>query len=414
MRKNSASQINTFRDCQRKWALRVIAGLPSPSSPAAELGTEVDEGQLQPYLRDGREFELGRASGSGEIAASALEWLPEPKLPGLEVQKHFVLGSCEGEWGYQGYKDLWLPDHKVLKYLPPGGDWGAVVDFKTTGDFKWAKTETSLGEDVQAQLYAMDAMVATGARTMDLVWIYMRTRGARKSKKVHLRVVADHVGEQFEKIEATSKEMFALRDEAGASGMTGEEFALSLKPNPEMCSGYGGCPYQHVCNLSPSQKRGFVEALSLGKKENGMGSLDLFATLEKKVVAPVMGMSDRDVPAPPPDVVPAAFREPEAPAVVGINPPEKELPPAPPVGIASSSGAGEDKPKPAKRGRPKKAVEPTVVPDGKALVAEMEQAAGAAYAAAKAGAEVRGGSSDFEAAWERLGAAVQVFLKEVE
>lgn len=375
----SASQIKTFRECERKWGWRVIAGEPSTSSPAAELGKEVDDTQLQPYLKDGRPFDFTRKTESGQIAASAMEWLPEPQLPGLKVQKHFVFASAEGDWSYQGYKDLWLPDSRVLKYLPPGEGWPAVVDFKTTGDFNWALDEKGLATDVQAQLYAMNAMLETGARTVDLVWIYMRTRGARKSKMVHLRTHAPDVGAQFEAIEETAKRMNELQ--AASGDVPGEQYVVeALKPTPEMCSGYGGCPYRHKCNLSPKEMSGgLIQLLRKGDVMNG--GIDLMASLKKRATAtepaptleapaPVMGMSDKDVPAPPENVIPAAFA---GSGLVGINPPEKNLPPAPPTGItqtdtsavAQSPEPAPEPPVKAKKGRPKKdasapAPEPTV------------------------------------------------------
>lgn len=360
---NSASQINTFEDCERKFGWKYLAGEKDPPGKAAELGTEVDEGQLQPWLRDGRPFEMGRESGSGEIAESALEWLPAPKSPGLAVQKHFVLGSAIGDWAYQGYKDLWLPSHTALPYLPRGeGDWPAVVDFKTTSDFAWAKSEEALSKDVQAQLYAMNAMVETGARVVDLVWIYMRTRGARKSKKVHLRVVADQVGEQFDRIESVSEKMFALR--GAAKGEDAPKFVVeALRPNPDACDKYGGCPYQHLCNLSPKEKSAFSGALLKPLGRSGMGTLNLLGGLAKKagVALPqnVMGMPDTAVPEPAgATAFDAPAAEPVQVKVLGINPPEKNLPPAPPVGVTS---AGESKPK---RGRPSKKT-------GAELTAEM-------------------------------------------
>jgi hypothetical protein len=92
--------------------------------------------------------------------------------------------------------------------------------------------------------------------------------------------------------------------------------------------------------------------------------LDLMANLRARAAEapppPVMGMSDKDVPAPPEDVIPAAFAAPATqPTMLGINPPEKDLPPAPPVGIA------EAKPK---RGRPAGSKNKT----GAELTKEME------------------------------------------
>lgn len=145
----SASQIQLFRECPRKWAWKYIAKLPSPPNKAAQLGIEVDEGQLQPFLRDGRPFDYTRESGY--IAASGLGHLPPAQSPGLEVQRHFILPS-RGEYAFQGYIDLWLPDSSVVPDLPGGAPF--VGDFKTTSDLKWAKSEEALRHDVQAMLYA--------------------------------------------------------------------------------------------------------------------------------------------------------------------------------------------------------------------------------------------------------------------
>jgi len=46
----SASQIQTFTECQRKWAWRVLDGVEEPPNKAAELGGQV-HAELEKYLR---------------------------------------------------------------------------------------------------------------------------------------------------------------------------------------------------------------------------------------------------------------------------------------------------------------------------------------------------------------------------
>ncbi len=397
----SASQISRFAPqhggCERKHALKYVADLPEPTGPALELGKDVDDNQLQPYLTKGQPFNYTRPSGY--IAASALGYLPQPMTHGLEVQKRFELPAPGGRpYSYLGFKDLWMPNGGMPD--PPEGvdpKICTVVDFKTTKDLKWAKTAEQLAVDPQAQLYATNAffeMARQGSvkgKQVHLVWLYMQTQGAKKVRRTWLTVDADHVFRQFTAIDAIGQKIVAMREAApppNAPQAERQAYALSLPPNTESCNAFGGCPYRHVCNLSPSE---FIDSLvPLTKKENTVPStLDLFASLQKKqempAAAPVslMGMSDKDVPAPPADVIPPAFAAPAPPPVVGINPPEQSLPPAPPVGTV------EAKPK---RGRPKKekAVE---APSDAVVVAQIHAEAAKAVAAIQAGAAIPAGAT---------------------
>jgi RecB family exonuclease len=243
----SASQIQLYRDCARKWAFRYLAGLKTPQHPAAALGEEVDTYQLQPYLRDDRPFDFTKPSG--EIAASGLVYLPKPKSNKLEVQKHFVIPSptfieVDGKKEpigikFQGYIDLWMPEgNGTTTNL-------TIIDFKTTSDLKWAKSEEDLKTDVQAQLYAFAGMYLTRKPVADLAWVYFQTRGARRAKQTQLRVTADHAAEQFQRIDNIAIEMKGVRDQ--------NPNPLDLPANPEACEAYGGCPYRDRCNLSPAQ-----------------------------------------------------------------------------------------------------------------------------------------------------------------
>ncbi len=333
----SASQIKVYRECQRKWGWKYIAGLPDPAGPAAALGTEVDDEQLQPYLRDGRTFDYSRASGSGDIAASGLAFLPRPQSLGLEVQKYFEMPSptwVDGQhvgFGYRGYIDLWMPKGGM-----PGIEGGpAVCDFKTTGNWKYAKTAEGLKTDVQAQLYATWAMWSTGARVIDLVWIYMATRGPRKAKRVHLRVLAADVAEQFSAINDTALEMYAARKSVTDP--------LELEPNVDMCEAYGGCPFRSKCNLSPSQ---FIDSQAAKhRKETTMTTMSVLAALKAKRAAALgYELSPQQT-----DGQAAADKGVEA---VGINPPEKDLPPAPPVGVVANPPPSVLEEPAKKRGRP--------------------------------------------------------------
>lgn len=373
----SASQVTLYRECPRKWAWKYVAKIEPPQSPAAALGDEIDSEQLQPYLTEGRSFDFTRESGY--IAAAGLAYLPPPMHPGLEVQKHFVLPAAtarnpdgSARFGYQGYLDLWLPSGGApdLPAAPPGLVVPVVQDFKSTGDLRWAKKENALAVDVQANLYATWAMYETGARVVDLVWLYFQTRGAKKVKRTHLRVHADHVGEQFVTIDRTAVEMFDVR----RSVTDPESAPLALPPNVEMCEQYGGCPYRSRCNLSPSQVVDSFAAKAAAltrttQQELTMSSPgDLFAKLQAKRAALTSTAPATSTPATPPPA--AASSPPPTPVVeeptlpptaLGINPPESKLPPPPIVDATPAASVPQAAPAPvegaaAKRmpGRPRK------------------------------------------------------------
>ncbi len=387
----SPSQISTFRACIRKWALEKLAGLRSPSTPSQALGTDVDDNQLQPYLREGRPFDFTTANKSGDIAASGLKYLPQPKTAGLEVQRHFLLpspSSTPGEYApfaYQGYLDLSLP----LRGLPdmPQGDFDEggyfvpiVSDFKTMKDLKWAKTPAQLERDPQAVIYAAWMMHETGARVVDLAWINFQTTKGRKASRTEHRVDAELVMAELLEIDKTAREI--MRTRAELEGREDKKAAaLTLEPSPSECKAFGGCPHQAICNLSPLQIIDGLAAQAARRKGLPImsntpapaGSLLERMRLKKLAAAgeaptkppPHFGSPES---APAPTEIPTAFLP--APAV-GINPPESTLPPAPPVGTAAPASPAPAAP-PPKRGRPPKApadAPPTPVLNGEAGLA---------------------------------------------
>lgn len=346
----SATQLQLWTECKRKWGFKYLERLPDPPKPGAALGTEVQDEQVDPWLRDGRTFDFTRRSG--EIAQKLVPLLPAPistgKSPGLEVRKKFLMPSPTGLFAYRGEFDLYAPDSVIV----PGLKGGRVFlgDVKTTGNPKYAKTEESLRKDIQCQLYSMDIMYETGQDELDAVWFYTKTKGSQRAWRVHLHVKAPDVVEQFQKIDAEGAELVTTR--------LSKPKIDDLPPNPRMCGEYGGCPYNKVCNLSPAVHADAVnrEALSMSVDNEWL------TKLRKDVGGPA------SAEPPPPAAAPAVEPEPPLPswatapvdplvsriikpAIVmpAINPPESALPPAPPVGAAAPVEA------PKKRGRPPKA-----------------------------------------------------------
>lgn len=241
----SASQINTFRDCPRKWRYSRPDAFGSRANPAAALGSGV-HGVLEGWLRDGTPIDP--TDRLGAIAMSGVQYLPPPKTCAVEAD--FAIDR-PGDIRYTGRIDLW---NQRL---------GIVYDHKTTKDLVWAKSEDDLREDVQANLYALAAFDFLDAQrtpvgSVDLVWIYYTTATPYKSRKVHLTVMRE-----------SAERVIALADETAREiGQYMDKEPDAVPRNPAACDSYGGCPYLVECGPTAAQRIGSI-----------MGHADLAARL---------------------------------------------------------------------------------------------------------------------------------------
>ena len=351
----SASQINDYNLCARRWGFARIANIKSPPTPALKLGIDVDEGQLQPYLRDGRPLDL--KTEAGQIANVMLEWLPPPKQAG-ELQKPIELPSPS--WSgtglyYRGYQDLWTTTEKLPGFPEPGLP--AVVDFKTTTDWQWVKTPEILRTDAQAIIYATNALLSTGASRVGLRWLYSRTRGARRAKPIDVILTGDEVAPAFERIDAIGQEIVQLRKKIGEP-KDPIAAVLDLPFNAESCSKFGkeGCPYQSRCNLSPAEKSQSIAANAvlrsqMNQQEATEDLVSRLARLKARAEGSTPPAPVATVEAPKQEGInylPSWTQTAAEPEALPFNPPESLLPPpkleipAPPV---------EEAAEPKKRGR---------------------------------------------------------------
>src|SRR5208282_2667310 len=359
----SASQVQTFSDCQRKGAWKYVAGVEEPPSPAAELGRAV-HAELEKYLRGG---EINFTTEVGYIAAAGLEHLPKPGTLGLRVEEEFHFEGPSGH-SYLGYKDLEVPGVVQLAQI------GIVYDHKTTSDLKWQKTEDDLKKDVQATLYAVDYFRNHPDESeVELRWVYYQTKNTKKSAITRLRVHQNDAWNRFLEIEQIAETM----------STAAEKQPLELPPNINHCSAYGGCPHQGRCNLSPFEKmRSHVSQnkllLALQAKKNGAAAAPPPADMPAVASAAAPVAAAPPAAAAPPNALLARLRTGGAPVAAAsaavapaINPPEHQPPPAPLAAqsapapaVAPAAAAPAPAPAaaaadaPRGRGRPKKAVVP--------------------------------------------------------
>lgn len=308
----SASQLASFRDCRRKWAWQKIAGIQTPPNASASLGLEVHK-QLETYL-EGGSFDFTKEAG--EIAASGVEHLPRPETLGMRCEEGFAFESPAGH-EYMGYKDVEITCEEPI-----------VIDHKTTSDLKWQKTEEQLRKDPQAVLYAVDAFRKNPhAKTVHLKWIYYQTRGTRKSRVTHLRVLPEDLLSPFQAIEEQANEMAAIYATV--------KNPLDLPPSIDHCSAYGGCPFQAHCNLSPFEKLRSIMSTSTPTNTPKPGGLLARLAAAK---APPITNGDTTVTRYD-DKTPQGRVLAPTPESRVVNPPEYQPPPAPPPPVTDTATA---------------------------------------------------------------------------
>ncbi|MCK4717700.1 MAG: PD-(D/E)XK nuclease family protein, partial [Thermoplasmata archaeon] len=262
----SASQVDTFLDCVRKWAWRYLEGVKAPPHPSAKLGTRchtIAEAWLlkgtQPdglevmTLPAGRYGEKTKDYYPGQIITAGLPLLPPPGV--ASVESRFTFYTKETAW--QGYRDaMYIQEVGNGEAHPPGiwpSEWECipvVLDHKTTSHFKWAKSVEDLLQDTQANLYAAKTMEDFHTPHVLARWIYYRTKGQPLARPVEVEFHGAQVAQVIARLDETAKEihqLYKLRPKA-----------LDLKPSPASCDKYGGCPHKGRCNLGVVER---MEAL---------------------------------------------------------------------------------------------------------------------------------------------------------
>lgn len=332
--KISPSQIDTFRDCARKWAWDKLNGIRSPPNKSAQLGTAVHS-CLEAWLSQG--IAPDESTREGAIATRAIAHLPAPMEGHTETR--FVL-PVHDNLSMTGFIDL-------LYTLDDGTP--IVHDHKTTSNLSYRKKSEDLATDPQAIIYSMyllDRFPEYNA--LETHWLYIETKeSGAKVTTTKRKWTRDEVQEAFDALIPEADNLVALR----SSGLK----ALDLEPNVNACEKYGGCFYRDHCNLTNEEKlRAMLKIGALQEKvANGhtLASEEVAAPPAKPNI--LTRLQSRVAPA-----APAVVQRNE---VVRINSPEEDVEPAAEPDLDAFGGDDEEAlaeaiveqaaPTPAKRGR---------------------------------------------------------------
>lgn len=220
----SASQFKTFSLCERKWWFEKRSGLPQPPpSDAMLLGTEV-HALLEEYLLTGEApTRMDRAS---KIVRGGIESGLVPTPQSVSVEGRIQLDDCDP------------PLIGFIDALDISQGSPEVIDHKTVGSWRWAKTEASLKSDSQMIPYAVHALRATGASVVWITHLQYQTKHPYECREVSVKLTAAEVFREWEKLKALAAVMKPVSEMTDAGDVT---------PNLDACGAYGGCPFFGEC-----------------------------------------------------------------------------------------------------------------------------------------------------------------------
>lgn len=250
----SATQIEAWRDCRRKWGWDKLNHIPRPSHRSAVLGSAI-HAQAERWLL-GQNIDHSDAQ-IGACAEALTRFLPPPPHSKINVEHKWIerLPRSDGQFsahGYSGAIDLVYHTSEETKRIL------TIYDHKSTSNIdQWSKSEDDLFEDVQAIIYAHYACVRFVVDEVTLQWTYVQTKGSMQSPKCEPRriiMTRDYAAIMFDLIDDVAKAIVETRRTHST--------ALTLPYNPQTCEKYGGCAYRPNCNLSPFERMEAMQAYS--------------------------------------------------------------------------------------------------------------------------------------------------------
>lgn len=297
----SASQIKTFRECERKWALGKLAGLRAPETESQLRGTRIHR-ILELYLKG--EAPIPNTQ-EGTLAAACLSNLPDPSADHAPWLERYFKNKEAYVVPVIGYVDFWWLERRL------------VVDHKTTSSPRYMKTPEELRYDVQAIMYGKEAIDLLGWDEVNFGHNYIRT---------------DRVGTDFREVTLSKQE---IEDGVGAINVTlsrmkevGQvELPHEAPPTgfPDACSAYGGCPFQSICAVAGLDTRGPIVSALL-RQQYGTAPVEQGeSSMSKPSIADLLANANK-TPAPVAQTEPAMTEEPakkrgRPKKDLGINPP---------------------------------------------------------------------------------------------
>ena len=243
----SASQVQRFEECPRKWYESYVLGNRQPETDAMRLGTLIHK-EVEHYLLTGEV----RDSDWADLVREGASLTPRPSKDML-VEHKLVIPTWEGGPEWVGYLDLGYLHEGVL----------CVDDWKTKSSFNYCKSPEELANDIQMGSYGLwllamaPKLFGAAINVVKLSHINLKTKGKKEARRVEVVVNKEQIVKRWEKSLELVREMVSWAEKQ-------PEKSETLPPNPKMCGAYGGCFYRPICGFDVAMDSFLVRATQKG------------------------------------------------------------------------------------------------------------------------------------------------------
>lgn len=288
----SCSSISTWGDCQRKWWYSYMERREGADSVSRQLGTAVHD-----YLEARIKGEEPQGSGEfsvahiEKIAGAGLHHLPfnidapeETAAAGWEVEE-WVAAPC-GPLRFVGKVDVFNMEA------------GHILDHKTCGSWYYCLDSEGLANHVQPLSYSYALFKDDPPDTVEVTYVYYKTKGSAGSRRVDATVSWAMVEEAWQRNIRVAEAMAKV-----ATTAEGPEQVLG---NTSACGKYGGCPHEDVCALSRINRETLEQSTQKAIQHVGQPQMQKMEELRARLLAGKKKALAPEPAAPEPAPEPAA------------------------------------------------------------------------------------------------------------
>jgi len=224
----SASQIQMFIDCPRKWYLTYVLGMKQPATAAQILGTAIHT-EAENYLKF--QIEPDVSTKAGLIFSRGISLLPEPKQCVVEHGFETTIGGSP------------IPIKGFIDVYYQTDDEFVVLDHKTSSSKQWIKSEAELAINPQLITYAAYAFENLwDGDTVTVSHVYYGTK-QNFSERVDVLLQREFVFQVWADLVLSIEKMLKCHSET----------ENNVRQNLISSSNYGGCEFRSRC-LAPQKE----------------------------------------------------------------------------------------------------------------------------------------------------------------
>jgi len=245
----SASQIEDWYTCPRKWGLRRLAKFQQ--NIGAFRGDSAHK-LLEAWGRDRTPPERGEAAIVRELVASYTGDLEEKKISAEEYAARIV--AVVNKMIPLLPDPPWERVEQRLRVAVDGVLWvgkidleydNCIRDHKITSSADYALTEETIRNNCQALIYAYSLLVRKPSDEVVIGWTYGMPGKNPRAWKVETVFTPEHVHAALHPHNETAKKLVKLR--------VLNPNPLTFEPDFTACEKYGGCEFQQICQPTAEQ-----------------------------------------------------------------------------------------------------------------------------------------------------------------